>query len=428
MDDIILILKYVNSDYEYKVLKSCTVYKLGSSTEEDNCSGYEEQLIEVREKTLKSITTSTSTITIDHFERLDLDRGTNFNLLGQTSASLPLGIDRINITEGGFHIKYELTHGYFNDAAGTGRDKKRLRLDQVQLVSNVYPYIFEPPYKFDYHSNGSFFPHRLSARLDHWGFNNNKTQNDNLDNLIPSTTVTATSGSYTYGAANRETVESEMLHGQLTKVTYPTLGYSSFTYEANSFQDRKPYVVSIISDLKSCLGTTNTCCGSKNNSSDKVITAQMIETGKLTLYQDILGSDPCFTGFNKNVYLDIYDIAVSTTNEIYHLELNSTVDDQISKKLKDLGLTANKTYRFTVSSDFCRGRLSIHYTNNAISKDCGGLRIKQVFTHDDVSNNHDIIRTYKYQTAGDTTLTSGLIYNRPEYGFAPGKRSTFYFF
>ena len=411
--------EYVNSDYKYEVLKSCTAYLSSGSNDYETCDdGYDEQLIEVREKTLRSIITSTSTITLDHFERLDLDPGTTSNLLGQTSSSLPLGIDRINIAEGSFDMKYELSHGYFNDAAGTGRSQKRLRLDQVQLVSNVYPYIFEPPYKFDYHNNGSFFSHRLSARIDHWGFFNNKSQNDNLDNLIPPTTVTATSGSYTYGSAYRETVESEMFHGQLTKVTYPTQGYTAFTYEANSFQDRKPYSVSIISDLKSCNGSGNTCCGPEDNSSDKLITQQMIETGKLTLYQDILSSDPCFPGFNKTVELEIYDIAVSTTVPIFHLELNSTVDDQILYDLDDIGMTANKTYRFKVSSYFCRGRLSVHYTNDAIDKDCGGLRIKQVLTHDDVSSSHDIIRTYKYQTANDTTLTSGLIYNRPEYGFA----------
>lgn len=93
-------------------------------------------------------------------------------------------------------------------------------------------------YKFDY--NTTALPEKLSRSKDYWGFYNGK----NNTTLIPTQSFSAVERStqgyttlYSVGGADRSVDESLMQARVLTKITYPTNGFSSFEYEANRKED-----------------------------------------------------------------------------------------------------------------------------------------------------------------------------------------------
>ena len=409
---------YVNSDYSYKVLIPCTAIEYQGGSDQENCNDLDDQLIEIRDKVLSSITTSTSTITVDHFIREDLETGQTFNILGQTTPTTPKGIDRINIHEGAFSTKYELYHDYFDDPSATGPEAKRLRLDSVKLISNTDASYSEPAHKFEYHNGGTFFPHRLSPRIDHWGYYNGASFNDNLDNLVPPTSVSTSAGSFIYGTASRSTSSNHMLFGQLTKVIYPLGGHTDFTFEANYFAKPGYVPETLIDDLTSCDGSGASCCNTNSNEETITLSQAMIDSSILTLSLDILSGNSCYSSPATIIYIDIYDETTGNSTPVYSFNLNDNVNSSMTKNLSTInGLIAGHDYRFQIRSTNCRARLSVLYYKDGSNSRCGGLRIKQMKTHDGISDLNDIVRTYKYQDQLDTTLSSGVIYNQPVYGY-----------
>lgn len=94
-------------------------------------------------------------------------------------------------------------------------------------------------YSFDYHDiNG--MPKRLSFAQDHWGYFNGKSNAD----LVPASgMVTHRDNSnrplFQNIGGNREPDSWFASKGLLTKITYPTGGYDSITYEGNSYFGNK---------------------------------------------------------------------------------------------------------------------------------------------------------------------------------------------
>ncbi len=129
-------------------------------------------------------------------------------------------------------------------------DRKRLRLDAIQEY-DCAENISLPPHEFDYNESQTM-ARRYSLGRDHWGYYNGS---DAQDGLIPDETVNVTnwiwsgheggedqniwfpSGTFSpissNGGANRNPNEAKMKAWALEKITYPTGGYSIFTYEGN---------------------------------------------------------------------------------------------------------------------------------------------------------------------------------------------------
>lgn len=93
-------------------------------------------------------------------------------------------------------------------------------------------------YSFEYNERMAL-PSRISMKQDFWGYYNGesntegfcaspKYQYDNKGELIPQETV---------GLANRYASEQHCKVGTLSKITYPTGGYTKFDYEINHFDD-----------------------------------------------------------------------------------------------------------------------------------------------------------------------------------------------
>jgi hypothetical protein len=137
--------------------------------------------------------------------------------------------------------RFNFAYKYFTDPSETSNTYgKRLQLDSLQERSCDDSQVI-PAHKFDYEGitnpdGTTFLPNLLSKRIDHWGFYNGATGNDNLQALIPPTTIVNGSSSMPYGQADRESSETPMKYGVLKKITYPTKGHTEFEFEANTIE------------------------------------------------------------------------------------------------------------------------------------------------------------------------------------------------
>jgi len=134
-----------------------------------------------------------------------------------------------------------LNYSYFNSDHNNDLEREknlRLKLDEVLVDDQRYTFEYEQP---------NALPEKDSPSVDFWGFYNGEVNmynspQGNLKLRIPTmgrfvrgTTVT---GSFTdrymiYEGANRRSDFTFGKIGLLTKITYPTQGYSVFEYEGN---------------------------------------------------------------------------------------------------------------------------------------------------------------------------------------------------
>jgi hypothetical protein len=208
-------------------------------------------LLAVNGSRLTSIWTSTETV---DFVASTVNRQ-------DMSGSSPKSLSSIEVKAGAslFCKKFVFSYDYFNDPSGTGPTYKRLKLNQLQEMScDTLTKIL--PCKFTY--DGNFIRHRFSKAVDHWGYDNGATANDQNSVNCPPTTVSTAS----YGNSNRESVELHMKKGVLTEIKYPTGGKTTFTYEANQAYLNLP-VYSNRLQLSSCSQSINQCCGSLGQNS-----------------------------------------------------------------------------------------------------------------------------------------------------------------
>ncbi|HKK63542.1 MAG TPA: hypothetical protein VJ951_13335, partial [Bacteroidales bacterium] len=268
--------EYANSFYRYKVNEECFITKYwlnGSQTGTDNCDG-DQFFVTVFGRVLDKITTTTEEITFTHATRDDLEDHNNTNL--------PKRITRVNVNNGNYCFYYDLSQSYFTSNTGSGNLDKRLKLNSVQKKSCDNS-INEEPFTFSYYG-GSFFPSLTSKAVDHWGYYNGKTTNNSLDDLIPASSVVTPANNKTlyYGSADRETVESAMLNGALKRITFPTKGYTEYSYEANEYLETNNNNQQLFW-AETCTSYGGYCCGNRSNTKYQVLDQAMIDNGVLEL-------------------------------------------------------------------------------------------------------------------------------------------------
>lgn len=163
--------------------------------------------------------------------------------------------------------KIQFNHDYYYTPNSSVGQSANYRLKLTGFIESGSDLTTKKEYKFDY--DPTILPWFGSYDMDYWGFYNGQTN----QHLIPTTTVYAKdintvnfanaasysnqysnlNASWTIGNANREPSETYMKAGILTKITYPTGGYSQFEFEPHKYLSSQ-YVYQSIS--KVC-GPTN---------------------------------------------------------------------------------------------------------------------------------------------------------------------------
>jgi hypothetical protein len=142
-------------------------------------------------------------------------------------------LTQIDIYEnGGLLKRFTLTQDYMNspegiaNACGAPFYNKRLRL--LSVTESGRDGATKPPYRFEY--NPVELPHLHSKAQDHWGYYNEANGNSTL---IPSV-ISSIALPIWFSGGNREAKPQATQAGVLTKITYPTGGYTVFDYENNT--------------------------------------------------------------------------------------------------------------------------------------------------------------------------------------------------
>ncbi|MEM9919827.1 MAG: DUF6443 domain-containing protein [Bacteroidota bacterium] len=404
---------YTENNYGYRVNSECYLskyHKNGQKTGTNTCNG-DVLDVDINGQILYSIVTSAATINFATASRSDLlyhDNG-----VGKR-------INRITVNNGTKCFYYDLNQSYFDDGHPVLNLERRLKLNSVQKKSCTSGSAeVEQPYYFTYHG-GSFFPGLLSKAVDHWGYYNGHTYNDTKDDLIPYSSIRTTTGNYllSYGSSNRSTVEAEMMKGMLKRVTFPTKGYSEYTYEANDYLETDTHQEQLFT-METCPNFGgSSCCGNKSTTKYQVLDQAMINTGRLALTIQNDGFIVNCAGTYHSVQVTIYDETNGGTYaDAFSTNIFTNGQQTVYEDLSDMNnLIAGHNYRFVLSSIEARGHLSMTYTPSFENKLAGGLRVQQIRTNDGINSANDIIRTFDYTQDG-TSESSGVVSNKPNYVF-----------
>src|SRR5260221_3592594 len=119
---------------------------------------------------------------------------------------------------------------YYTQTTG----KYRLKLTGLENHDAVGAIIGK--YGFEYEETQEL-PFRGSLQQDYWGLFNGAIVNDDRHTLLPA--LVTDDLLQTVGYANRDPDEPSMKTGMLTKIVYPTGGYSQFDWEAHRYIDNQ---------------------------------------------------------------------------------------------------------------------------------------------------------------------------------------------
>jgi YD repeat-containing protein len=135
--------------------------------------------------------------------------------------------------------KVLLTHGYLGPTDNNGinchlklgavniRGYKTLYVNGTETIDSIT----EPPYTFIYHNEQEVFS-KSTRGIDRWGYYNGVNSNTNLFDYKLDAPMDPADAAI-YKSANREVNIASSKNGILTKMTYPTGGYTDFEYENN---------------------------------------------------------------------------------------------------------------------------------------------------------------------------------------------------
>jgi hypothetical protein len=249
--------------------------------------------------------------------------------------------------------------------------------------------------------NPSALPSRKSYAQDYWGYFNGATSNTNMKpfnlNFNPDT--------YAYG--NRSPDSASMMAEMLTKITYPTGGYSQFTYEPASYPANEEQFQNV-TQYPSLYLTYN----QSHFTNDTVITFTTTQPQFFRLQMLGSFSSTYLQDFGPTAVLASAILKNSSGTTVLSISLKSG-DNNNTVTLPSRILNPG-TYTFTMSSistqsDFTSSLQTVSLSANfaylaslgiqAVNHKAGGVRIKQITYDDSVDNTKNIIKNYTYQGA-----------------------------
>jgi YD repeat-containing protein len=324
------------------------------------------------------------------------------------SPSYSLGSIEIS-NSSGFCQKDSLYFDYFHDnvnglngllSSYTGysiqSDTYRLRLDSLKETS-CDGTVSVPPYKFSYYSE--LAPRKLSLGIDHWGFYNGVTSNQGL---VPTYSLTNMNGIpvQVLQGANRDASWPAMRGGALNQITYPTGGYTNFTFEPNTTWVNATNYESVMRDQPSAGYSSNGGIGNPD-------TSDLTSVGNS--YQIIMEN----TSEGGSGYMNIYAVGSYTptySTGTVAVNLTDTFYTVLPAGNYLVVLTKNDAVNGYGIQSYISEMVPVSYTGNDT---VGGLRIKTITNYDAISPD-SVMTSYTYTPWGGTQ-SSGILYSRPVY-------------
>jgi hypothetical protein len=322
------------------------------------------------------------------------------DLLGSVAVS---GIRVVSKLQNKTIASYLLNYSYSTAAsgnvytAGYTAPLLRLKLNSLEEVpSDGGRHKF---WQFAY--NPKTLPSRKSFAQDYWGYFNGQTGNTTLKPL----SFAFTPDTYAYGIRSPDS--ASMMAEMLTKITYPTGGYSQFTYEPASYPANEEQF-QYVTPSPSLYLTYN----QSHFTNDTVITFTTTQPQWFRLQMLGQFSSVYLQDFGPNTTLASSVLKNSSGTTIQSIGLKSGDNNNT---ITEPSIILNPgTYTFTMSSisnqsDFTSSSLWVSLSANftymaslgvqPVNHKAGGVRIKQILYDDSVDNTKNIIKNYTYQAA-----------------------------
>lgn len=288
---------------------------------------------------------------------------------------------------------------YFESGCGTALCK-RLKLSSVKEVGRDG--IEKSPHSFLYH--GEALPPRDSKDTDDWGYYNKRGNTNNFPQFID---YFNEESHYDYlPGANRKSNFETVKAGTLTKITYPTGGYSEFEYEINE-------VVSTRLPNKTSTKVNLSIAGPPNSESNTFTITGYFQAGLYVKvrYRTIGCSTSSIPSLEANCpIVKVVGINGTTGEHVFQSgNLTETVFFLANGQYRLKGMNAGSGQSFT---------LSIEYEPelNSPNKFAGGLRVLKITNSDAGNVGSIIIRKFLYND--DTGTTTGRNGTYPKYFYS----------
>lgn len=370
--------------------------RCSKSVTKDPCAS----ILHVSAKYLQSITFGDDQLVFTHSAREDVMQGDK--------------LDDISLMRNGNLIKkYTLEHTYSQSSGYTNgftnsNMKKRLFLTGLKewdALENK-----SKNHRFEY-DNMNSLPPRLSYAQDHWGYFNEANNHE----LVPNYPY---AGLFHKLGGNREVNSITSKYGMLTNVIYPTGGNTELKYESNSVYDEK--TTDIYTDYNFSVSTDEEI---EPKTVTDILEVNYSPTDDVEYFFSV-SSNASRGDYEFIKAVGIVRIVNLATNEV-------TLSESI--RLSDINQSVHRIYtpggphtlylqpgtykvtltvrEYTYASFHFRHKVGEEksFTNIPV----GGVRIKQVASHDDNSNT--LQKTYYYGEYDSPNVSSGVVEQEPVY-------------
>lgn len=306
--------------------------------------------------------------------------------------------------------KFTFTHGYSTAVTSNGytnvnsaQSQYRLKLNSIQEVpiDGISPKVWTFTY------NPLVLPSRQSFAQDHWGYYNGAINNTTL---LPPIIGFSNTANYTSGV--RDADSASMAAEMLTKITYPTGGFTKFNFEPNVIATTKDYQTN---------GSANINLSLTQNTSPYVSTAS--QTFAITQQQSVnlsftaTNSSNAISDFGPSTVVDTVKLVmISGTSRTVIKQYNITASMLSSGRYaltQGVTLYGAGTYILTISTIVPQSNLTSNGYVNIIgginyqmssgvkpyNQIVGGLRIKSMIDSAGTSSI-PIQRNFTYQSPG----------------------------
>lgn len=345
-------------------------------------------------KTIKSTNTAYGQVVFTYLSNSSADVTSGNSKISQITINDKLGaeIDKINFTY-------------------TTTTNNRVFLDKIQYKDP------DQNYQFEYQTRNNF-PQRLSFSQDHWGYYNGKTNTS----LVPGNIVGYDLENTAYNGANREPDGSFAKIGLLTKITYPTKGYTTFDYESNDYYGDK--IVYPTKTYKTLNVSTPEAAENAQASTDFTLTVQTKQNIEIFGGVSFYCSDLSLNTYKNRATYKVLNTTTGQYMPLYKYAVNGDlINDGISftmspnmepssRKHFFIALP-NQTYKVILEAAWsCTlANISFNYYPTAITTvqtniATGGTRVKQTNDYS-INKTNPVIKRYFYAKKDDLTKSSG---------------------
>lgn len=337
---------------------------------------------------------------------------------GSTSVSVPK-VDKIFIknTQGTTTQTIVFNYEYYNPGS-TVPFSKRLKLNSVDFEGASSSAFQNPAYSYQFEYDNTTLPPLNSKNVDHWGYFNGK----NNSTVIPSYPFETfhechTSNPYcpcqptttglVFSGGDRSVDPSKSKAGILTKIIYPTGGFTEFEYESNELDPTQEvknisYTVDAYGQSAATTGTDvivktpATISLANNPLANQGVCAKIsidyVHNLSNTELHVLTHNQPYVELYDSigDVVLETFDLNINIDHNSTHIEFDITLDPNIRYALvahtKINGSTFNISIRYNAPFYFQKRHFA------------GGLRLKKKIVNESITSN-PIVTKYEYSGA-----------------------------